>query len=375
MKTAVVHDWLNGMRGGEKVLETILPLLPDPTIFTLFHVPGSVSRGIERYPIRPSYLNELPGAARHYRQYLPLFARGVESFDLSGFDIVVSSSHCVAKGAIAPTGVPHLCYCHTPVRYAYEQFDTYFPPGRTRLRTLKKFFVGRLREWDIRTAKRPTRYLANSSAVAERIRRHYRRNARICHPPVDVEFFKPGDEPREKFLLAVGSLVPYKRFELAIEAARRAKRRLVLVGRGPLEESLRGIGGTSVEFARNLLPDQLRTLYRTCALFLQPGEEDFGIASVEALACGAPVVALGRGGIRDIVRDGVNGVLYEDESADGLAGAIERAGAMRFDYTALRDSVMSFGKERFTREFLRELEELLGTPGRWTAAREPGAEG
>ena len=375
MKTAVVHDWLNGMRGGEKVLETILPLLPDPTIFTLFHVRGSVSRGIERYPIRTSYLNELPGADRHYRQYLPLFARGVESFDLSKFDLVVSSSHCVAKGAIAPPGAPHLCYCHTPVRYAYEQFDVYFPRGQTRFRALKSFFVRRLRDWDVKTAGRPTRYLANSSAVAERIRRHYRRNARICHPPVDVEFFRPGEERRENFLLAVGSLVPYKRFDLALEAARRTGRRLVVVGRGPLEERLHAMADRSVEFARNLLPDQLRTLYRTCAFFVQPGEEDFGIASVEALACGAPVVALDRGGVRDIVRNGVNGVLYAEESAEGLAAALEGASAARFDYTALRDSVMSFGKERFTGEFLRELEELLGTPGRWTAAREPKAEG
>jgi len=356
------------MRGGERVLEAILPLLPDPVIFTLFHVPGSVSRGIERYRIRPSYLNELPGAARHYRQYLPLFVRGVESFDLSSFDLVVSSSHCVAKGAVAPPGVPHLCYCHTPVRYAYEQFDTYFPRGKTRFLTLKRFFVGRLREWDQKTAGRPTRYLANSSAVAERIRRHYGRESRVVHPPVDVEFFQPGPERREDFLLAVGSLVPYKRFELAIEAARRTGRRLVLVGRGPQEEGLRAMAGASVDFARNLLPEQLRSLYRTCGLFVQPGEEDFGIASVEALACGAPVVALERGGVRDIVSDGVNGVLYSEESAEGLAAALERASSMRFDYTALRDSAVPFGKERFTGEFLRELEDLLGTPGRWTKA-------
>ena len=165
-RTAVVHDWLNGMRGGEKVLEAILPLVPNPTIFTLFHVPGSVSPAIERQPIRTSYLNRLPFSRRHYRNFLPLFASAVESFDLSGFDLVVSSSHCVAKGAIAPPGVPHLCYCHTPVRYAYEQFDLYFPPGRTRLRALKAAAVARLRAWDIATAPRPTRYLANSSAVS-----------------------------------------------------------------------------------------------------------------------------------------------------------------------------------------------------------------
>src|SRR5262249_50954124 len=201
---------------------------------------------------RSSYLNELPAADRHYRQYLPLFARAVESFDLSGFDLVVSSSHCVAKGAIAPPGVPHLCYCHTPVRYAYDQFDTYFPAGRTRWRALKSFFVHRLRDWDQRTAGRPNRYLANSTAVAERIRRFYGREARVCHPPVDLEFFQPEAAARESFLLAVGSLVPYKRYELAIEAARRIRRPLVLVGGGPEQARLRALADSSVRFLMNL---------------------------------------------------------------------------------------------------------------------------
>src|SRR5213593_1914588 len=189
MRTAVVHDWLNGMRGGEKVLEAMLPLLPEPTIFTLFHVPGSVSEEIEKYPIRASFLNRLPFAHGHYRHYLPLFPSAVESFDLSGYDLVVSSSHCVAKGAIAPEGVPHLCYCHTPVRYAYEQFETYFPRDATPLWKLKKAAIDRLRRWDLATAGRPTRYVANSSAVAERIRKHYGRPAAVVPPPVDVEFF------------------------------------------------------------------------------------------------------------------------------------------------------------------------------------------
>jgi glycosyltransferase involved in cell wall biosynthesis len=359
MRTAVVHDWLNGMRGGEKVLEAMLPLLPDPTIFTLFHIPGSVSREIEEHPIRPSFLNRLPFARRHYRHYLPLFPRAVESFDLAGFDLVVSSSHCVAKGAIAPTGVPHLCYCHTPVRYAYDQFAAYFPAGRTRLRALKAFAVGRLRRWDQATAARPTRYLANSSAVAERIRRHYGREAVVCHPPVEVDFFQPGGGRRENFLLAVGALVPYKRYEEAIAAARRLSRPLVIVGRGPRETSLRALGGSSVRIVVDLSREELRTLYQSCAFFVQPGEEDFGIASVEALACGAPVVALGRGGVTDIVRDGVTGILYAPEDRAGLAGAVERAAATGFDYTRLRESALPFRRERFQREFQREVESLL----------------
>jgi glycosyltransferase involved in cell wall biosynthesis len=361
MKTAVVHDWLNGMRGGEKVLEAILPLVPEPTIFTLFHVPGSVSPAIERYPIRASFLNRLPLARSHYRHYLPLFPAAVESFDLSGFGLVVSSSHCVAKGAIAGPGVPHLCYCHTPVRYAYEQFDLYFPPGATRLRALKAAAIGRLRAWDLATAPRPTRYLANSSAVAERIARHYGREAAVCFPPVDVEFFRPADPPapRGDFLLAVGALVPYKRFEIAIEAARRLDRRLVLVGRGPEGARLSALAAGAAEIRSGLGAEELRALYRACSAYVQPGEEDFGISSVEALACGAPVVALGRGGARDIVQDGVNGILYDGDGPDALAEAVRRADRARFDYTALRASALPFRGERFAAEFRGALGEWV----------------
>ncbi len=360
MKTAVVHDWLNGMRGGEKVLEEILPLVPDPTIFTLFHVPGSVSPGIERHPIRASFLNRLPFSRRLYRQFLPLFPRAVESFDLSGFDLVVSSSHCVAKGARAPAGVPHLCYCHTPVRYAWDQFDDYFPRETTRLFRLKKIVIDRLRDWDRATAGRPTRFLANSSAVAERIRRHYGRSSDVVAPPVDVDFFSGGATPREPFLLAVGSLVPYKHYEVAIEAARRLGRPLVLVGRGPEERRLRALATPSVQFLADLDRERLRDLYRRCFAFVQPGEEDFGISLVEATACGAPVAALGRGGARDTVFDGVNGVLSAEEGAEGLVRAIQRIGEQRFDYTAVRAAALPFARERFAREFAGAVAEVSG---------------
>ena len=362
MKTAVVHDWLNGMRGGEKVLEAILPLVPEPTIFTLFHVPGSVSEAIERHPIRASWLNRLPFSRRHYRNYLPLFSSTVESFDLSGFDLVVSSSHCVAKGAIARPGAKHLCYCHTPVRYAWDQFDVYFPEGRTRWKSLKAAAVDRLRAWDLATASRPSRYLANSTAVAERIARHYGREARVCHPPVDVDFYGPADPPtaREDFLLAVGALVPYKRFDAAIEIARRVSRPLVIVGRGPEQARLEALAeGARVEFRASLVPEELRELYRTCAAYLQPGEEDFGISAVEALACGAPVAALGRGGVRDVVRDGENGALSDADGPDDLAGAVRRALAAGFDYTRLRASALPFRAERFAAEFRGALGELV----------------
>ena len=361
MRTAVVHDWLNGMRGGEKVLEEILALVPDPTIFTLFHVPGSVSREIERFPIRPSFLNRLPFARRRYREYLPLFPRAVESFDLSGFDLVVSSSHCVAKGARAPEGVPHLCYCHTPVRYAWDQFDDYFPRATTRLWGLKKTAIDRLRAWDLATAGRPTRYLANSSAVADRIRRHYGRSSEVVAPPVDVDFFHGAEKPREPFLLAVGSLVPYKRYEVAIEAARRLGRPLVLVGKGPEERRLRALASPSVQIVADLDRESLRDLYRTCFAFVQPGEEDFGISLVEAAACGAPAAALSQGGARDTVSDGVSGVLFAEPGAEGLVRAVGEIAGRRFDYTAVRAAALPFARERFAREFAGAVAEVAGT--------------
>jgi glycosyltransferase involved in cell wall biosynthesis len=359
MRTAVVHDWLNGMRGGEKVLEAMLPLLPDPTIFTLFHVPGSVSADIERHPIRASYLNRFPLARRHYRNYLPLFPRAVEAFSLDGFDLVVSSSHCVAKGAIAPSRVPHLCYCHTPVRYAYDQFEAYFPEGRTPLRRAKERAISRLRAWDVATAGRPDRYLANSTAVAERIRRHYGREAVVCHPPVDVEFFAPSDAPRGDFLLAVGALVPYKKLTEAADASRLLGRELVVVGGGPEEKRLRARAGPSVRFLQDVSAEDLRELYRTCAFFVQPGEEDFGIASAEAQACGAPIVARARGGALDVVSDASLGLLYPGDGAEALAEAVRAAAGRRFDYTAIARSARRFARDRFDREFGEQIERAL----------------
>ena len=356
MRTAVVHDWLNGMRGGEKVLEAILEVVPEPTIFTLFHVPGAVSPAIEKHPIRASALNRLPFSRLHYRNYLPFFPAAVEAFDLSGFDLVVSSSHCVAKGAIAPAGVPHLCYCHTPVRYAWDQLDAYFPSG-TPLRAVQRAMMGRLRAWDLATAGRPRRYLANSSAVAGRIRRHYGRDAEGCPPPVDVDFFTGSDAvPREDFLLAVGALVPYKRFDIAIRAAERAGRPLVLVGKGPERERLEAVAVASVQILVDRTPEELRDLYRRCAFFLQPGEEDFGIAAVEAMACGAPVVALAKGGVLDIVTDGETGVLVGDEGPEALAEGVRRAAAASFDYTRLREGAERFRRARFVEEFRRQIE-------------------
>ena len=243
MRTAVVHDWLNGMRGGEKVLEAILPLVPEPTIFTLFHVPGSVSPAIERHPIRASSLNRLPFARRTIATTCPSF-RGRSSPSTSRASTSssrppIASPRARSRRREFPTSAIATRRCATPTSSSTSTSRA----GRTRLCALKAAAIARLRAWDVATASRPTRYLANSSAVADRIRRHYGREAAVVHPPVDVDFFHPPGRrpPRGDFLLAVGALVPYKRYEAAIEAARRLGRRLVLVGRGPEEARLRAV--------------------------------------------------------------------------------------------------------------------------------------
>ena len=356
MKTAVVHDWLTGMRGGELVLEEILDLVPDPTIFTLFHFPGTVSETIERFPIVPSFLQRF-ATPRRYRHLLPFFATAVEAFDLSGYDLVVSSSHCVAKGAIAPPGVPHLCYCHTPVRYAYGQFDAYFPRRSTRAWRLKKFLVGRLRRWDRRTARRPGRILANSTAVAARVREAWDREATVVFPPVDVDFFTP-EGPAEDYALCVGALVPYKRFDRAIAWARRSGAPLRIVGSGPEEKRLREIAPSSVFFESGLSRESLRERYRRCAFFLQPGEEDFGIASVEALACGRPVVALARGGALDVLAAAGASATFPEPDEDSIARAIDSLSGVGFNREAAVASARRFSRERFRAEFRREVRKL-----------------
>lgn len=359
MKTAVVHDWLTGMRGGEFVLEEILGLVPGPTIFTLFHFPGSVSPRIEEVPIRTSFLQRLPLRRFNYRNFLPLFPAAIESFDLSEFDLVVSNSHCVAKGAV-PRAAPHLCYCNTPVRYAYDQFDAYFSPSTTRLFRLRKFFIERLRKWDQRTSSRVTDFLANSHRVAERIESAYGRASRVVPPPVDTEFFSPTGAPVEGYALCVGALVPYKRFDRAIEWANRTRHPLLIVGGGPEERRLRKMAGSSVYFEKSLTRTDLRERYRRCAFFLQPGEEDFGMASVEVQACGRPAVALARGGIADVITAPDLGVLYEENSVEAIAAAVDSLARVGFNPRRARENGMRFSKDSFRAQFRDALSKIAG---------------
>jgi glycosyltransferase involved in cell wall biosynthesis len=360
VRLALVHDWLTGMRGGETALEVLCERFPSATLFTLVHVPGSVSPAIERLRPRTSFIQRLPFVARHYRYYLPLFPTAIEQFDFDDFDVVVSLSHCCAKSIVPPGRVRHLCYCLTPVRYAWDQFDAYFGPdriGAVASRAMRPM-MARLARWDRATAGRVDRYVAISHYVAGRIGRYYNREATVVYPPVDTEFFRPGPEAPARSALVVSALVPYKRIEIAIEACQLADVPLTIVGDGPdrvrlerlsglLSSRLSGRSAGGVTFVGRAPDDEVRSLYRRSAVTLLPGEEDFGIAPLEAQACGRPVVALGRGGACESVIEGRTGTLVDELSPAAFAAAIERTIARRFDETAIRTHAERFSRARF----------------------------
>ncbi len=351
-RVALVHDWLTGMRGGEKVLEQIAAEFPGAPIHTLFHFPGRISPALEAHPIRTSFLQRAPGITRHYRHYLPLFPAAIEAFDLSGFDLVVSTSHCVAKGVIPGPGAYHLCYCHTPMRYAWDQEHTYFPRRTGAVARLRGLILSWLRVWDVASAPRVDRFVANSTFVARRIRRFYGREAAVLAPPVAIDrFTPPGETPRRDFALVVAALAPYKRVEVAIAACAKLGLPLRIVGTGPERERLDRLAGAGTTFLGQVSEEELRELYRHALCLVQPQIEDFGIAPVEALACGTPVVARGEGGVLDIVTDGVHGLLCQpdgEEEAGPLAAAIDKARDFAFNPERLRSRAEEFSAERFT---------------------------
>jgi glycosyltransferase involved in cell wall biosynthesis len=356
MRVALVHDWLTGLRGGEKVLEVLCELFPNATLFTLVHVEGATSATIESLPIRTAFTQKLPGVKRLYRWYLPIHPWAIESLDLSEFDVVLSSSHCVAKGAISRPGAVHISYCHTPMRYVWDRFEDYFGNGLA-----AKLVYGpvarRLREWDRESARRVDHFIANSTYVAGRIEKYYGRQAdAVIPPPVDTERYTPSADDPDDYFLVVSALVPYKRIDLAIDAFRRRKDSLIIVGSGPSARRLQRAAPPNVEFRGWVSDDELKTLYRHCRACLLPGVEDFGIVPLEAQASGAPVVAYGHGGALDTVRDGETGIFFAEQTPEALSRAIDKVCSLRLNKKLLRDWALGFSRESFRRrmqDFIR----------------------
>lgn len=375
LRVTLVHDWLTGMRGGEKVLELLCRRWPDAPLYTLIHQRGSCSPAIENRPIVTSFLQKLPRVERYYRYTLPLMPWAIR-WTLPDCDLVFSSSHCVAKGVNVPAGATHLSYCHTPMRYAWHMQDSYFHDrgwGGPK-QWLATKILARLREWDRRTAAGVTHFIANSQVVRQRIRDCYDRDAVVIHPPVDTDFYCPTDAPREDYYLILSAFAPYKRLDLAIGACRKLKRKLIVLGSGQDEKKLRALADDHIQFLGWQPDEVLRDHLRRCKALLFPGEEDFGIVPVEAQACGTPVIAFGRGGATETVvpwpKPGCTGMWFDEQTVDCLAAALEEfeAQSADFDPKRLRSHALRFRAERFEEELSAFLGAVLGTIKRGLAA-------
>ena len=379
MKVALVHDWLNGMRGGEKVFEGLCELFPDADVFTLFHEPDRLSPAIRRMKVHETpWAGRIPGARRRYRHLLPFLPAWAEALPVAAgnYDLVVSTSHCVAKGVLTG-GAPHVCYCFTPMRYIWDKFDDYFGarpwrPAALAMRVLR----GRLQRWDMASAApdRVTAFLTSSEYVRERIRRTYGRDARVVAPPVEcARFAAPRAVSGEEYFLVVSALEPYKRFDLAVNAFRTLGLPLKVAGKGSQFEALRQGAPANVEFLGWVSDDDLPALYAGARALVFPADEDFGIVPLEAAAAGCPTIAFGHGGSLETVRDGrdggaATGVFFAEQTVEAVAGAVrafvEAEAAGSFVEGELRKWAAGFDRPVFLEAMRRAVLEEAGLAAR-----------
>ncbi|HVR06249.1 MAG TPA: glycosyltransferase [Solirubrobacteraceae bacterium] len=368
-RVAIVHEWLTIPGGSEQVVLELLEMFPSAELFASVYDPAPWPEQIKGRQVKASYLNRIPGATRHYRGLLPLMDRAYRSFDLSGFDLVLSSNHACAKNVRTPPGALHVCYCHTPMRYAWEEDFLEGERMGPLLRLTLPPMLGRLRRQDLRGASSPDAFVANSEHVAERIARFYRRPADVVNPPVDVEHFLGLERSPQDYDLVFGRVVPYKRVDLAIDACARLGRRLKVAGDGRALQAMRArTHSPEIEFLGQVSDELRDELLCGARALLFPGEEDFGIVPVEAQAAGVPVIAYGVGGARETVRDGRTGVLFGEQSASSLVEAIERFEPLAFDEAALRDNAVRFGRKRFRREMGEAIERAARSAAKLGAA-------
>ncbi|WP_337176393.1 glycosyltransferase [Paludisphaera sp.] len=375
LRIALVHDWLTGMRGGEKCLEVLCRAFPSARLYTLIHRRGSTSPAIEAMAIRTSPLQRAPGVFRYYRQLLPIMPAAAATWRPKDVDLVVSLSHCVAKAVRVPAGVPHVSYCFTPMRYAWQGRDAYLESWADRpvRRAVARGLLDRLRDWDRATAARVSRFVAISETIRGRIAECYHRDSTIIEPPVDTDYYRPDPAAtREDFYLVVSALVPYKRVDQAVAACRRTGKRLIVIGAGPDRARLEAQAGPETTFLGWQSDEAIRDHYRRCRALLFPGEEDFGIVPVEALGCGSPVIALNRGGAAESV-PAACGRLYDAPTTDALAAAIDawEAEGRPHDAALARGRAESYALPVYRRRLLNLLAEVVSAKDRHPGVPRP----
>jgi glycosyltransferase involved in cell wall biosynthesis len=367
MKVAIVHYWLVGMRGGEKVLEEICRLYPEADIFTHVAIPQNLSETIRRHRITETFIARLPWGRKLYQKYLPLMPLALEALDLTEYDLIISSEAGPAKGVITNPDSLHICYVHSPMRYIWDQYHIYKAQAGRLTQWLMPFISHKLRIWDSASAARVDYFAANSRFVARRIAKSWRRDAKVIYPPVNFDEFR-SDAPVEKgdFYLYAGELISYKRPDLVIDAFTRSGKPLVVIGDGAAKASLVERAGKNIRFLGRVSFETLKSNYARCRALIFPGVEDFGIMPLEAMASGSPVVAYAKGGAVETVVDGVTGVLFSDQSVEALDAALERLEEIypTLDSATLAEHAERFSAERFRTEFAAFVAACLAEAGR-----------
>ena len=355
-RVAIIHYWLVGMRGGERVLERLLKLFPQADIFTHVYVPEAVSELIRSRKVTTSFIQRLPRAATWYKRYLPLMPRALEELDLSGYDLVISSESGPAKGVLAPPDAFHICYCHSPMRYIWDHYSDYKRSAGHATRLMMPIFSTGLRTWDTASAARVDRIVANSTFIQRRIRRSWGREADVIHPPIDIEQFQPSASP-EDYYLWVGQMTAYKRPDIALNAFNRLKLPLIMIGDGELRARLSREAGPNIKILPKVDFATLKRTYANCKALVFTAEEDFGIVPVEVNASGRPVLAYGKGGARDSIVADRTGLFFGEQSTDSLSDGVERLNKWlpSFDPQAAVAHAKRFAPPRFDEAFLRLL--------------------
>jgi len=361
-RVALIHDYLNQYGGAERVLEALHELFPHAPVYTSIYDPTAMPTMYHSWDIRTSWMQQLPAWRKHFRKYFLLYPSAFESFDLSEYDLIISSSSAYAKGVIPPPGATHICYCHTPMRFGWRTGD-YVERESIGKRTsgVLAVMLTFLRLWDVVSSQRVDAFVANSREVAARIQRYYHRPAQVIPPPVDLAPYVAIDP--EPFYLTGGRLVPYKRIDLVVQAFTALGLPLVVFGDGRDRAKLEAMAGPNVRFVRRVSDDELQSLYRRCRAYITAGEEDAGIQPVEAMAAGRPVIAYAAGGVRETVVEGLTGCFFHEQTPAALAVAVAQSRTIAFDALAIRNHAEQFSRERFKERIAELIAQWLVAPG------------